>query len=117
MDKPNDFDVYLNECCIDMDEEFFEHQSYIKYEKENVVTCQKRPTVISAIQVFLNNNSRLEFVKDWTQGCFLKRYDNWYIKTPNGFIKVNDGDYIVRGIMSNFYIYREDIFLQEFEEI
>lgn len=87
--------------------------------------CRKIPVVVEAVQW---NGSNIEEIKSFA-GSQLK-YDildtAWqvgkgrphvfmWIKTLEGDMQVNEGDYIIKGVQGEFYPCKPDIFEQTYE--
>lgn len=74
----------------------------------------KKPVVIEAMQ--FNGNNLVEckiFIND--------NYDNTLnypnIKTLEGIMQVNTGDYIIKGVKGEFYPCKQEIFMMTHEEV
>ena len=54
----------------------------------------------------------------WDDGIiFEDETKNLYIKTLEGTMKVNIGDYVIRGVKGEIYPCKPDIFVQTYEEV
>jgi len=76
---------------------------------------RKKPVVIEAIQYHYNENSaKLEsFIDDESLGYGEFQY---FIETLEGAMKINDGDYIIKGVNGEFYPCKPDIFHKTYEK-
>lgn len=77
---------------------------------------RKRPLEIEAINYNGDNSQELcnfagRFWMDWNADLKLERG----IHTPEGFMRVNPGDWIIKGIKGEFYVCRPDIFELTYE--
>ncbi len=76
----------------------------------------KRPVVIRAIQF---NGANVELVREFIGkklSAFHRKTNVLYINTPENFVTVNIGDYIVRGIVGKFTVVPEEAFNLTHEE-
>lgn len=88
---------------------------------------QKKPIIIEALQWDGHNNSEIEdFAFGHTMWCgdlvHRRASESWmgvmlYIYTLMGQIKVEHGDYIIKGLGGEFYPCRPDIFEQSYEKV
>lgn len=85
-----------------------------------VIQYRKKPVVIEAMEVdYLNGGLReieafLGFepkLKEDSEGVFV------VIETLEGDMKVNDGDFIIKGVNGEFYPCKPDIFAKTYEEV
>lgn len=84
-----------------------------------IKTFEKLPVRIQAIQFFCKNGKDttkecLEFAEDIT---FLDGDNQMMIDTLEGFLFVNDGDWIVKGVEGEFYPCKPDIFEKTYKEV
>ena len=88
----------------------------------NVITKQyiKKPVTIEAVQ--LTDSNHLEIIQ-WLSSYNVESYTLesidfpiLYIKTLEGVMKANVGDYIIKGVKDEFYPCREDIFKMTYDE-
>lgn len=90
-----------------------------------IMKYKKKPVVIEAIQWTGKNNYEVKvFTGDKTsftvnniyrpQGHLPEDY-NLYINTLEVTMKAEIGDYIIKGIKGEFYLCKEDIFLETYE--
>ena len=88
----------------------------------NVITKQyiKKPVTIEAIQLTDSNHSEIiQWLSFYNVESYtLKSVDfpGLYIKTLEGVMKANIGDYIIKGVKDEFYPCREDIFKMTYDE-
>ena len=92
----------------------------------NITTKQyiKKPVTIEAVQ--LTDRNHLEIIQ-WLSSYNVESYTleltdfpilytkTLYIKTLEGVMKANVGDYIIKGVKNEFYPCREDIFRMTYE--
>ena len=80
----------------------------------------KKPVAIEAIQLTNKNYSEIiEWLSSYNVESYtLKSIDfsGLYIKTLEGDMKANIGDYIIKGVKNEFYPCREDIFRMTYDE-
>ena len=88
----------------------------------NITTKQyiKKPVTIEAVQ--LTDRNHLEIIQ-WLSSYNVESYTleltdfpSLYIKTLEGVMKANVGDYIIKGVKDEFYPCREDIFKMTYDE-
>ena len=87
---------------------------------------RKKPIVVEAFQFYVDP------IPDWfmdkvtsndvtLRNCNLKRYsiEEAYceIKTLEGVVRGNGGDYIIKGVQGELYPCKSDIFKQTYEEV
>lgn len=77
----------------------------------------KKPVTIEAIQ--LTDKNHLEIIQ-WLSSYEVESYilnsSEFYVKTLEGDMKANIGDYIIKGVKDEFYPCREDIFKMTYDE-
>lgn len=77
----------------------------------------KKPVVIETVQWTGKNTTEvLDFCKD----CYSYQKDTkpqLRINTLEGTMKASTGDYIIKGIIGEFYACRPDVFEQTYEEV
>lgn len=80
---------------------------------------RKRPVVIEAIQwTGYNTYEVIDFAgKNVATEKFDKDTDTLLVKTLEGTMKANIGDYIIKGIANEFYPCNEKIFYQTYEKV
>lgn len=81
----------------------------------------KRPVVIEAVE-WDGTESGASLIIDWVAAHGGDAYyDQWdcriFIKTLEEWIAASPGDWIVRGVQSEFYPVKPDIFEQTYEEL
>jgi hypothetical protein len=79
---------------------------------------RKKPVLISAVRWDGNINTR-NFLTDWLGDSFITDgdYERPAIKTLEGTMRVNLGDYIIQGVQGEFYPCKPDIFKATYEEV
>lgn len=84
---------------------------------------RKKPVVIDAIQwLGIDTPSYAELLNKFPE-CFgsaiitNEKYDEIVIKTPEGNMTANKGDYIIKGIKGEFYPCKEEIFNLTYEKL
>lgn len=92
---------------------------------------RKKPVVVDAWQLYrdaampdfileaVNNNIIIIKTYSEPQSPFDHSYEKlWYeIKTLEGTMIANEGDYIIRGVKGEYYPCKSDIFEQTYEEL
>ena len=80
----------------------------------------KKPVIIEAVQLTDSNHSE---IIQWLSSYNVESYtlrspdpSGLYIKTLEGVMKANIGDYIIKGVKDEFYPCREDIFKMTYDE-
>lgn len=74
---------------------------------------RKKPVVIEAIQ-YLGDEATLNQII--AMGCpRVEREDDWAIPTLEGEMSVSVGDWIIKGVMGEFYPCKPDIFAATYE--
>ena len=80
----------------------------------------KKPVSIEAIQLTTSNHSNImQWLSSYNVESYtLKSIDfpGLYIKTLEGVMEANVGDYIIKGVKNEFYPCREDIFKMTYDE-
>lgn len=79
-----------------------------------VVQARKRPVIVQAIQW---NGGNFKEVLDFARSNHFGSPDSntIIIKTMEGDLRANLGDWIIRGVKGEFYPCRDDIFTQTYE--
>jgi hypothetical protein len=72
---------------------------------------KKKPIIIEAIQVTGKNGFE---ITQWSNGLV---NNNLQIKTLEGVMTANIGDYIIKGIKGEFYPCKPDIFEATYEDL
>ena len=76
----------------------------------------KKPVTIEAIQLTDKNHSEIiQWLSSYDVGSYILNSSELYIKTLEGDMKANVGDYIIKGVKNEFYPCREDIFKMTYE--
>lgn len=73
----------------------------------------KRPTVVEAIQFDGYNAEEIKFFCG--DNCIIGFFDRVVIKTLEGNMTANIGDYIIKGIKGEFYPCKPDIFEETYD--
>lgn len=76
----------------------------------------KRPVMIHAIQY---NGANVDLIREFTGGklsAFNRKKDKIYINTMEGMMLVNVGDYIVRGVVGEYYSVNKTVFELTYED-
>jgi hypothetical protein len=99
-----------------------QNESLIKEIKEkrillhNVAQYKKKPVIIDAVQY--RSNSDTDEVTKFTEGKFIRNPNGLpYVKTLEGNMTVNNGDYIIKGVKGEFYPCKPDIFEMTYEKV
>ena len=75
----------------------------------------KKPISVEAVQF---NGHNIDEVNDFCQDAFVE--DGWlWVSTIEGSMKASNkvGDYVVKGVMGEFYICEKRIFEETYEEV
>ena len=75
----------------------------------------KKPILVEAVQF---NGCNIDEVNDFCKDAFIE--DGWlWVSTLEGNMKASNkvGDYIVKGVMGEFYICEKSIFEETYEEV
>lgn len=83
---------------------------------------RKKPIIIEAFQYFSNMGTYTEKIPRWfiaacMSGIVYSDGDIDFIKTPDGFHTISDGDWIIREIEGELDLCKPDIFKATYEEI
>ena len=84
----------------------------------NVITKQytKKPVAIEAIQLTDKNHPEIiQWLSSYNVESYILNSSEFYVKTLEGDMKANIGDYIIKGVKNEFYPCREDIFKMTYE--
>lgn len=77
----------------------------------------KKPVIIEAVQLTDSNHSEIiQWLSSYDVGSYTLNSSELYIKTLEGDMKANIGDYIIKGVKNEFYPCREDIFKMTYDE-
>lgn len=77
----------------------------------------KKPVAIEAIQLTNKNHSEIiEWLSSYNVESYTLNSSEFYVKTLEGDMKANIGDYIIKGVKDEFYPCREDIFKMTYDE-
>lgn len=81
---------------------------------------RKKPVVIEAVQHFADMGGRTAVIPVWlieacVGGIVVTNGTDTFIKTLEGEMKVNDGDWIIRGVKGELYPCKPDIFEATYE--
>ena len=77
----------------------------------------KKPVTIEAIQLTDDNHSEIiQWLSSYDVESYTLNSSEFYVKTLEGDMKANVGDYIIKGIKNEFYPCREDIFKMTYDE-
>ena len=84
----------------------------------NVIIKQytKKPTMIEAIQLTDDNHSEIiQWLSSYDVESYTLNSSELYIKTLEGVMKANVGDYIIKGVKNEFYPCKPEIFEMTYE--
>ena len=83
---------------------------------------RKRNIVVEAFQLPLDGNFAADknFVEwaektGFAQSCFWSESGYFCVKTPDGNMESFGGDWVIQGIMGEFYVCKEDVFERDYE--
>lgn len=78
---------------------------------------RKKPVVIDAIQFDGTDKSVDWLLSELIAGNISRNCGHVYIKTLEGIMTANIGDYIIKGVQGEFYPCKPDIFEQTYENV
>lgn len=101
--------------CIDKVYEMYtKFQEFLK-NKTEVKKYRKKPVVVKAIRFTTVEALKKSFpdinIYEKTKGVEI------YIQTPEGGMKISEGDYIIKGIKGEYYPCKPDIFEESYERV
>ncbi|CBZ04415.1 phage protein [Clostridium botulinum H04402 065] len=80
---------------------------------------KKKPVIVEAVQYTGDVNTTeiedMSFHEAYMNGIIREEEDNLLIKTLEGTMVVNKGDYIIKGVNGEFYPCKPDIFKKTYE--
>lgn len=77
---------------------------------------RKKPVVIEALQYFEDGNE-FEYLRFCHKLVYDRENKHYYIETLEGNMKISNGDYIIKGVQSEFYPCKPDIFEKTYEMV
>lgn len=81
---------------------------------------RKKPVIIEAMELEFSETTQTEII-NWinNNGCQAKKAldGGIIIKTSEGNMLSNTGDYIIKGVRGEFYACKPDIFKETYEEV
>ena len=84
----------------------------------NVKKYKKKPVVISAIELTSENHTdSMEFCKDLYFNEDDGHINSYVVKTLEGDMTGNIGDFLIKGVNGEFYPCKPDIFVKTYEEV
>lgn len=80
-----------------------------------IKTYKTLPVVIEAVQL---TEDSVEFLREWA-GLFVNAPEKpkYAVRTLEGIMQAQIGDYIIKGLRGEFYPCKEDVFLKKYAEI
>lgn len=89
---------------------------------------RKKPVVIEAFQMPEHNDENDAAFPNWferakREGVVFDETNvtslrtDWYVKTLEGTMKINSGDYVIQGVKGEIYPCKPDIFEATYEEM
>lgn len=72
---------------------------------------RKKPAIVEVFQW------GVDLIPNWFAGQQHPTTGQWYILTPEGRMYITEGDYIIKGVASEQYPCKPDIFEQTYQEI
>ena len=84
----------------------------------NITTRQyiKKPVTIEAVQLTDSNHSEIiQWLSSYDVESYTLNSSELYIKTLEGVMKANVGDYIIKGVKNEFYPCKPEIFEMTYE--
>ncbi|MED0737871.1 hypothetical protein [Aneurinibacillus thermoaerophilus] len=76
---------------------------------------RKKPVVIEAIETF--NGMDIAELKAFAGDAFIITKDGYFIRTLEGDMRIDAGDYIIKGVKGEFYPCKPDIFEATYERV
>lgn len=76
---------------------------------------RKKPVVIDAIR--WDGGDLLELVGFIDNETVLVDVGNIFIRTPEGYMEISIGDYIIKGVKGEFYPCKPDVFEMTYERV
>lgn len=78
----------------------------------------KRPVIIEAIEFDGTQESKKE-IMDWSEGNVGKSAftHELFVQTLEGFLKIQNGDFVIKGIKGEFYPCKPDFFHATYDRI
>jgi hypothetical protein len=81
------------------------------------VRFRKKPLIIEATQFFYSKRPWPEGVIEEEQGQFYGKYMDVGIRTPEGFMSVRNGDWIITGVEGERYPCKPSVFEATYEAV
>ena len=78
---------------------------------------RKRPVVIEAVQFDGTNESCDWLLPQLESGEIGRSFNKLHIKTLEGVMEANLGDYIIKGVSGEFYPCKPDVFFKSYEKV
>ena len=77
----------------------------------------KKPVVLEAIK-FEYDNEVIQWIKKEFKGVEIDFiWESWMVKTIEGWIKMKDWDYIIKGVDGEFYPCKASIFNKTYQKV
>ena len=76
---------------------------------------RKKPIVIEAVEYIGQKPEEILLELGGTRGLWTNAEGNLCIKTPEGIMTANKGDYIIKGIKGELYPCKPDIFQKSYD--
>jgi hypothetical protein len=77
----------------------------------------KKPVVLEAIK-FEYDNEVIQWIKKKFKGVEIDFiWESWMVKTIEGWIKMKDWDYIIKGVDGEFYPCKASIFNKTYQKV
>lgn len=74
-----------------------------------------KPVVIDALETY--NGLPIEDVKAFVGDAFIMTPEGYFIRTLEGDMKFETGDYIIKGLIGEFYPCKSDAFEAKYEAV
>ena len=78
---------------------------------------RKKPVVIEAIQYIGTDENKIKLYHFIDSQFYVDENENLIIKTLEGDMRANIGDYIIKGVHGEFYPCKPDIFEETYESV
>ena len=78
---------------------------------------RKKPVEVYAEQFYNNKEDLARLCELGLERCTVTEDPVLFIETPEGVMRADEGDYIVRGVAGEFYPVKKEIFQRTYEAV
>lgn len=78
---------------------------------------RKKPVEVHAEQFYDNREDMVRLCELGLTRCTVTKDPAIFIETPEGIMRADEGDYIVRGVAGEFYPVKKEIFERTYEVV